>query len=93
MGGTWDNGENIKWWSYLSEKYSALGLLNHEFQNNIAGMPVTAQYAWNTVHAYTEPNNPDGPDDPCLIDTDGDGVSDYQELTIYNTDLSERDHF
>ena len=89
VGGTWANSENIRWWSYLCEQYGALGLIDHEFSNNIEGVPVTAQYAWNAVRSYAEPHNPDGSDDPHRIDSDGDGVSDYEELTLYNTDLSQ----
>jgi parallel beta-helix repeat protein len=91
VGGTWDTEENIKWWSYLCYQQQGLGLINHEFGNNIGGVGWTANYAWNSVKNYTAPNNPYGPENPQAIDTDNDGLSDYSELIQYGTDLSEAD--
>ncbi len=91
VGGPWDTPENIKWWSYLCYTNNARGIIGHEFYERIGGVKDVANYAWNAVKDYDEPNNPSGPNDPRQIDTDGDGLSDYDEITIYHTDLSEVD--
>jgi len=54
LGGPWDNVENIKYWSYLCYKNNAAGMIGHEFYNRIGGVPIVADYSWNTVKSYSE---------------------------------------
>ena len=91
MGGPWDTLENIKWWSYLCYTNNAQGIIGHEFYERLGGIKDVANYSWNAIKVYNEPDNPDGPEEAREIDTDGDGLSDYDELTIFHTDLSEAD--
>jgi len=45
--------ENLKVWSYLAGKYNSLGLIEHEFYDDISLVPITANYSWNTIRDYT----------------------------------------
>ncbi len=49
FGGPWYDETAIKWWSYLANKYNALGIIDHEFYNNVGGVVNTAEYSWNTL--------------------------------------------
>ena len=66
FGGPWYNEQNIMWWSYLCYNYNASGMIDHEFNNNIEGVPIAANYSWNAVKINPNLEICDG------IDNDGD---------------------
>jgi len=69
--GPWYDEKNIKEWSYLSNKYGAAGMIDHEFYNNIGGVESVANYSWNAIKTHTQECNPeyleicDGIDNDC----------------------------
>ncbi|MFH1440916.1 MAG: glycoside hydrolase family 20 zincin-like fold domain-containing protein [Candidatus Omnitrophota bacterium] len=58
LGGTWRNLDNIKNWSYLCWRSHSLGMIEHEFYDDVNGVEQAANYSWNTIKTCDIDNPP-----------------------------------
>jgi hypothetical protein len=71
MPSSFNNPQNIRWWSYLGYKNNAKGFFQREYNSDPTGFIIGANYSWNAIKEYSGECNPDyfeicdGKDNDC----------------------------